>query len=75
MGWAEPHEPRLNPPLYTLLLKNSNNVPITKTRTDNSVIALRNLGIPTSRNNIGTPKTRGGDYGIVPLPKMFGTYI
>ena len=74
-GWTEPHEPNLNLPLYTVLLKNSNNVPIPKMLTDNSVITLRNIKIPTTRNSIGTPKTRRGDYGSVPIPKMLGTYI
>ena len=43
-------------------------------RTDDSGIALRCLGIPTWRNSIGISKTRRDDSGIVPIPKLRGTY-
>ena len=55
---------------YTVLFKDSHKVPIPKTRTDDSGIALCNLGIPTWRNSIGIPKMRK----IVPIPKLRGTY-
>ena len=59
---------------YTVFFKNSNKAPIPETCTDDSGIALRNIGIPTWRNRIGIPKMRRGDSGIIPIPKLRGTY-
>ena len=42
----------------TAHFKNSQIVPIPKTRTDNSRIVLRVLRIPIMRNSIGIPKKR-----------------